>query len=228
MNLGEATYLAPPVLATGAYLPSTRGSRAGMLALILGAHVIAVMAVVSLGRVVLEVIQPPLIVKLLPEPLPAKPALPPPPIPLPQLRKPEIVIPDPPRFEVLASVQLVEKPAPAPPPAPIKVPVASAPAASAEPVVEPPRFNLAYLNNPAPSYPVFAKRSREQGKVLLRVQVDAAGRVAGIEVHESSGHERLDKAALAAVRQWRFVPARQGDRAVSGVAIVPITFQLES
>jgi outer membrane biosynthesis protein TonB len=30
------------------------------------------------------------------------------------------------------------------------------------------------------------------------------------------------------VRQWRFVPARQGERAVAGVAIVPINFQLES
>lgn len=197
-----------------------------MLALILAAHAFAVVAMVSVGKVVLEVIHPPLIVKLLPEPLPARPATPPPPIPLPQLRRPDIVVPEPPRFEVLAAVQLVEKPAPPPPPAPIKIPIVTGPT-TAEPVVEPPKFNLAYLDNPAPSYPVFAKRAREQGKVFLRVQVDAAGQVTGIEIHQSSGHERLDKAALAAVRQWRFVPARRGDRAVAGVALVPITFQLE-
>jgi protein TonB len=114
---------------------------------------------------------------------------------------------------------VVEKPIPAP-----SVPIKTATVADA--VVDPPRFDLAYLNNPAPSYPVFAKRAREQGQVLLRVQVDAAGQVAGIEIHRSSGFERLDNAALAAVRQWRFVPARSGNRAVSGVALVPITFQL--
>jgi protein TonB len=74
---------------------------------------------------------------------------------------------------------------------------------------------------------VFARRAREQGKVILRVHVDAEGRVAGIELYRSSGFERLDKAALAAVRQWRFAPARSGDRAVAGVALVPINFSLE-
>jgi len=149
-------------------------------------------------------------------------------VPLPQFRKPDMVIPDPPRFETLAAVQVVEKPV-APPPVPAKAPVVAAAVTvpNAEPTLQPPRFDLAYLNNPAPSYPVFAKRAREQGKVILRVQVDAGGQVAGIEVQTSSGSERLDKAALAAVRQWRFVPARAGERAVAGVALVPITFQLE-
>ena len=63
---------------------------------------------------------------------------------------------------------------------------------------------------------------------MLRVRVDAAGNVEGIELHKSSGSDRLDRAALEAVRRWRFVPARQGDRAVAGVALVPIHFQLES
>ncbi|MNC90201.1 Gram-negative bacterial tonB protein [compost metagenome] len=63
---------------------------------------------------------------------------------------------------------------------------------------------------------------------MLRVRVDASGNVEGIDIHKSSGSDRLDKAALAAVRQWRFVPARQGNRPVAGVALVPINFQLES
>ena len=213
-----------------AYSPFSSASRAATLVLILGAHVLAFLALGSLGRIVIEVVQPPLLVKLLPEPTHAKPTPPPPAIPLPQLRKPEIVIPEPPRFEMLAAVQLVEKPAP-PPPAPVKAPVvavAAEPVAAPQPTVEPPRFDLAYLNNPPPSYPVFAKRAREQGKVILRVHVDASGQVAGIEIHRSSGFERLDKAALAAVRQWRFMPAKSGDRAVAGAALVPITFELES
>jgi protein TonB len=218
LNLGDTAYLAPHPATPAAYLSSSTASRAAMLMLIFAAHVMAVLALGSLGRVVLEIVQPPINVKVLPEQMRAKPT--PPSLPVPQLRRPDIVLVEPPRFETLVAVQMVEKPVP-PPSVPMKT------AAVADAVVEPPRFDLAYLNNPAPSYPVIAKRAREQGKVLLRVQVDAAGQVAGIEIHRSSGFERLDKAALAAVRQWRFVPARSGDRAISGVALVPITFQLE-
>jgi protein TonB len=196
-----------------------------MFSAILLAHALALFAVVSIGHAVLESVQPPMLVKLLPEPPRERPALPPPPVPMPQLRKPEVIIPAPPRFETLAAVQVVEEPAPPPPPA--QVPVAVVTAALPPPVAAPPRHDLAYLNNPAPAYPVFAKRAREEGKVMLRVQVDASGRVTGLEIHASSGFERLDKAALAAVRRWRFEPARSGDRAVAGVALVSIKFQLE-
>ncbi|HEX5129354.1 MAG TPA: energy transducer TonB [Usitatibacter sp.] len=226
MNPGEAACLASVLAAPGSrYSPSSPASRAGVLSLIVLGHAVALLALVSLGHVVLEIVQPPLIVSLLPEPPRARPTLPPPPLPMPQLRKPEVVIPEPPRFEMLAAVQLVERPAPPPPPAPAPVQIAAAPAPA--PVVAPPRHDLAYLRNPPPAYPVFAKRAREEGKVILRVQVDASGQVAGIEIHQSSGFERLDKAALAAVRRWRFEPARSGNRAIAGVALVPINFQLE-
>lgn len=226
LNHGEATYLASALAAQGPrYAPSSSTSRAGVFSAILLAHALALFALVSIGHAVLEIVQPPMLVKLLPEPPRARPTLPPPPVPMPQLRKPEIVIPEPPRFETLAAVQVVEKPAPPPPP--VQVPVATVAPPPPPAVVAPPRHDLAYLNNPAPSYPVFAKRAREQGKVVLRVRVDAKGAVDGVEIHQSSGFERLDKAAVAAVRRWRFEPARSGDRAVAGVAIVPITFQLE-
>ena len=39
---------------------------------------------------------------------------------------------------------------------------------------------------------------------------------------------RLDQAALDAVRQWRFVPARQGEQAVAAWVLVPIQFALEN
>ena len=43
------------------------------------------------------------------------------------------------------------------------------------PVTVPPQFDAAYLRNPPPAYPALARRYREQGKVLLRVYVSAAG-----------------------------------------------------
>lgn len=209
-----------------AYLPSSAASRATFLTVILGAHALALLALVSLGGVVAVVQHArPMLVALLPEPTNLRPPPTPSP-PVPQMRTPDLVVPEPPRIDVIQAVQAVERPAPPPPPAPVRAAPVAAPVAP--PALEPPRFGLAYLNNPGPAYPVFSKRAREQGVVKLRVKVDAAGNVEGIEIHESSGYERLDRAALAAVRHWRFVPARQGDRAVAGVALVPIRFELET
>lgn len=66
----------------------------------------------------------------------------------------------------------------------------------------------------------------EQGRVLLRVLVSRSGEPSEVAVNTGSGHDRLDQAALAAVRHWRFEPARQGDETVSAWVIVPIVFML--
>lgn len=89
-----------------------------------------------------------------------------------------------------------------------------------------PRFDAAYLNNPAPAYPMQSRRLNEAGRVLLRVQVSEAGSALQVQLHQSSGHSRLDQAALDAVKRWRFIPARRGDVAISEWVIVPITFNL--
>lgn len=91
----------------------------------------------------------------------------------------------------------------------------------------PPVFDANYLDNPKPAYPPISRREREQGKVLLRVYVDTSGAVSKVELGTSSGHERLDKAALAAVSRWRFVPARHGAEAVAAWVTVPIIFSLK-
>lgn len=91
-----------------------------------------------------------------------------------------------------------------------------------------PRFDMSYLRNPAPAYPTTSRRMREQGRVLLSVLVSASGEAETVEVRTSSGSERLDRAAMDAVRRWRFAPARRGAQAIAGWALVPIVFQLES
>jgi periplasmic protein TonB len=47
-----------------------------------------------------------------------------------------------------------------------------------------------------------------------------------VEIFKSSGYERLDKAALNAVKQWRFEPARKGGKALSAYVNVPLSFSL--
>jgi len=63
--------------------------------------------------------------------------------------------------------------------------------------------------------------------VLVRVDVSADGAPTTVSVAQSSGASSLDDAAVAAVRQWRFVPASQGDQPMAGSAEVPVEFRLE-
>src|SRR3954466_5669186 len=65
-----------------------------------------------------------------------------------------------------------------------------------------------YHSNRRPAYPLPSLRRREEGTVLLNVQVQADGTPAAVSVNTSCGHPLLDRAALDAVRRWTFEPAR--------------------
>lgn len=93
--------------------------------------------------------------------------------------------------------------------------------------IEPPSFSAAYLNNPSPDYPASARRLNIQGTVILRVMVSPEGLPEDVQVSTSSGSPILDKAGLQAVRGWKFVPARQGDRPIRAPVNVPIRFDLD-
>lgn len=89
------------------------------------------------------------------------------------------------------------------------------------------RYDAAYLRNPPPEYPPVARRRGEAGTVLLSVWVEADGRAGEVSVRQGSGSARLDRAALDAVRRWRFVPAKNGGVALASRIEVPIIFRLE-
>ncbi|MTD33155.1 energy transducer TonB [Paludibacterium denitrificans] len=91
-----------------------------------------------------------------------------------------------------------------------------------------PLYRGGYLNNPKPLYPPLSLELAEQGTVRLRVQVSAQGWPSVVELAQSSGFPRLDRAALTAVRRWKFVPARQGDEAIPYTFIVPVEFSLKA
>lgn len=90
-----------------------------------------------------------------------------------------------------------------------------------------PIFDAAYLQNPKPNYPTFAKRLQQQGLVKLRVKVSSEGIAEEIELSESSGFKLLDEAAQKTVKKWRFVPAKRGNQAISSWVNIPILFQLD-
>lgn len=174
----------------------------------------------------------PLTVRLI-ELAPEAPPPPPPPKPVPARPKPK-PLPPAPAIAVSTPLPTAEAPAftVAVPPAPAPAPVAVPPAPTFVPAPPAPitqaRFDAEYLKNPKPVYPSTSRRLGEEGKVLLRVQVNADGRATDIEIKGSSGFPRLDSAAHDAVAQWRFVPARRGDEPIAAWVVVPIVFSLES
>ncbi|HEU4342467.1 MAG TPA: energy transducer TonB [Candidatus Binatia bacterium] len=85
---------------------------------------------------------------------------------------------------------------------------------------------VSYAHSPTPKYPEEARREGKEGRVLLRVLVDEQGRSKSAEVNQSSGSEALDRAAVEAIRSWRFSPARYGDIPVENWVKIPIDFRL--
>ena len=123
--------------------------------------------------------------------------------------------------EALVSAPLVEVPV-AIAPAPTPTPTLPAPTAPSKP-----RFDADYLDNPKPVYPYVSRKLKEEGRVVLRVQVAANGLPTDVALHAGSGFERLDQVALDTVRRWKFVPARLGSEPVAASVLVPIVFSLK-
>ncbi len=53
-------------------------------------------------------------------------------------------------------------------------------------------------------YPELARRMGVEGKLVLRLSIDAEGRVTSVQLEESSGSGMLDRAAISGARSWQF------------------------
>jgi periplasmic protein TonB len=166
----------------------------------------------------------------------APPTPPPPPVPrAPARPAPRAAVPVPPRVAAPQPAPAPADPMPATVTAPVPVaPARESPTGQEAPVAaaprepsSPPDFRAAYLRNPPPGYPAAARRNGEEGTVTLRVLVSAEGAPREVALERSSGSSLLDAAALAAVKTWRFTPARRGGEAQEAWVLVPIVFRLE-
>jgi TonB family protein len=76
---------------------------------------------------------------------------------------------------------------------------------------------------PAPPYPYDSMMHKEQGTVVLLIEVDQSGRPSSVTVKEPSGYSRLDRTSAEWVkRYWFFGPGAAGRLYES-----PIVFQLQ-
>lgn len=108
------------------------------------------------------------------------------------------------------------------PPAPTAPPATPEPS----PAMAPDRAPV-LVSSPSPRYPAQAWRRRESGTVMVRVDVGPDGVPTSTSLAQSSRSRSLDKAALDAVRRWRFEPAMAGGRPVVASVVVPIEFNLD-
>lgn len=110
------------------------------------------------------------------------------------------------------------EPEEAPPPAQVQTAEATE--------VMPPRVDAYQHNNSAPKYPRLSKRLREEGTVLLELLISKEGTVNEVAIKESSGYPRLDRAAMKAVKRWRYTPAHQGNETIAYRYEQPVRFSM--
>jgi periplasmic protein TonB len=198
------------------------------IALILGAHALLLFVLVKFDVIATAKPKPrPLVVDLLTLP-------PPPPVaaapieqklaPPEETVAPKVVAP-PPVVDVLApAAPVVVTRDPSAPKAVVVAP--AAPAAPSGPLSVD-DLSSKMVSAPPPRYPLESRRRKEQGTVFLSVLVGTDGSVAEIGVSRSSGWARLDKAAIEAVRRWRWSPTTRGGEPVMVRGIVDIPFLLQ-
>ena len=80
-------------------------------------------------------------------------------------------------------------------------------------------------DGPKPEYSDFARANNIQGTVIVEALVDENGKVFAADVVQSV-HAELDKAAVAAVKDWKFTPAIENGKATMQVVRIPLTFAL--
>lgn len=117
---------------------------------------------------------------------------------------------------------------------PSAIPAPSQEASRAVPSAPPHASIQAHLIAPAkpksaikPEYPPASRRDGEQGDVKLEIEVDERGLPSSARVVSSSGWQRLDEAALKAVRKARFIPAKSEGGNVPSKAVITLSFRIE-
>ena len=81
------------------------------------------------------------------------------------------------------------------------------------------------LHDVAPIYPEIARRTGVEGVVIIEAVIATDGGVRDARVLRSQ--PLLDRAALDAVRQWRYAPTRVNGVAVPVIVTVTVQFRLQ-
>ncbi|OGW62112.1 MAG: hypothetical protein A2V83_00100 [Nitrospirae bacterium RBG_16_64_22] len=141
-------------------------------------------------------------------------------------KRPPVPQPEPVKATENVLPEKVEAPAPPAASKPAEAVSPDEPIRQAQAVL--PAGSLAVSHRVLPAYPKMARRHGLEGTVVLRLLVAETGNVGDVVVDAPSGCIDLDKAAIDAVRKWRFIPATRGGVAVAVWVRQPVTFRLAS
>jgi len=242
---------ATPILETG-FKPdsSSRIDRrvAAITGVVIGLHVIALAIAFTVRevRAPLPVESKTITAELLPPPTPAAPvaigsAAPPPPKPVPVQKVKPKVQPHPapkptptptpmPVAQAPSQHEISAPPDPTPaPPAPAAP--AAPPAPAAKPVMSisaPKDASHLSCSIVEPTYPTLSKRRGETGRAVVQFILAASGKIENIELKKSSGYDRLDQAALDAIRSSSCKPYLVDGEATRVPAVQPFDFSLNN
>jgi protein TonB len=81
--------------------------------------------------------------------------------------------------------------------------------------------------SPKPPYPPLSKRLGEEGQVRVQFTVAHDGKVLSVVAVKSSGHPRLDRAAIETLMRWRFTPLSSSDGRATSSVLHTVTFRLQ-
>lgn len=84
----------------------------------------------------------------------------------------------------------------------------------------------AFVHREMPVYPILARRLGKEGKIVLKLLIDKNGRLLEVEVVESAGFG-FTEAAVAAVKNSTYAPARRNGEKVTTRALIPVRFRLQ-
>lgn len=76
-------------------------------------------------------------------------------------------------------------------------------------------------------YPPAARQAGEEGTTTVDIGIGPNGQITSLTVQVSSGKSRLDQAALACLRAWRWSPAMLGDAAIESHVSQSISWRLK-
>ena len=83
------------------------------------------------------------------------------------------------------------------------------------------------LKSVRPIYPEYAKNMRIEGYVQVKFILDDKGRVTNSQVIKAEPDNMFENAALKAVNQWKFKPAKKDGKDVNVAMVVKLNFKLD-
>jgi len=105
------------------------------------------------------------------------------------------------------------------------IPLAALP--SETPAALPADHRVCSERQTARHYPALLRERGIQGRVVLRVKVDAEGRASEVVISGGSGWRLLDEAARRVAESCPYIPARRGEQRLVSWVEYPVRFALQ-